>query len=164
MTYADIAVWSRIIGTVITLAILWWVFARYIAPAIVRAQEAKNAELSHAEQRRDAAKAEVDAAISALAEADRDAEAIRRRGQDEARRDREKALADAREAGERVLRNAEGELDRARGAARAALRVELIEKALRAARETANARVDTGANAELIRAFAATLERGGRRG
>lgn len=164
MSYEQIAIWSRILGTLVVLWLIYYSFVRYIVPAIAQAQEAKNAEIALAEHRRDAARTEVDRAISALTEAARDAEAIRKRVADEAHREREKALAEAREAGERALSNAAGELDRARFAARDRLRVELIEKALQKAREDANARIDNAKNAEIVSRFVGTLEGEQRRG
>lgn len=164
MSYEEIAIWSRIIGTVVVLAILWYIFARFIAPAIARAQESKNEEIALAERRRDAAKAEIAAAQAVVAQSEQDAKAIRERVEAEARREREQALAQVREAGERALRNASGELERARLNARAAFRVELIERALRTARAEAEARIDPARNAELVGTFVASLERGEHRG
>lgn len=159
MTYEAIAIWSRIIGTVVVLALLWYVFVRFIAPAIARAQDAKNEEIARAEQRRDAAKAEIAAAEAEVAQAEHDAHAIGERAEAEARREREQALAQLRDAGERAVRNAEGELGRARESARAALRIELVEKALDAARRDAEKRVDPAFNTALIGTFVTHLEK-----
>jgi F-type H+-transporting ATPase subunit b len=164
MSYEAIAVWSRIIGTVVVLWMLYYAFVKYLVPTIRKAQEAKNAEIAHAEERRDASRADVDKAIAALSEASRDAESIRQRVSDEANRDREKAMAEAREAGERAMHNASGELDRARQSARDRLRVELIEKALKQARDDASARIDTAKNAEIVSRFVGSLEGDQRRG
>lgn len=164
MSYEEIAIWSRIIGTVAVLLLLWYVFKRFLAPAIASAQEAKNEEIALAERRRDAAKAEIAAAQGTLARAEEDAKAILARAEADARREREQALAQAREAGERALRNASGELERARRNAHDAFRVDLIEKALHAARSDARARIDSARNAELVAAFVASLEAGERHG
>jgi F-type H+-transporting ATPase subunit b len=164
MTYESIAIWSRVIGTVVVLALLWYIFAKFLAPAIARAQEAKNEEIARAEQRRDAARTEIAAAQAAVAQAEADARAIRARAEADAHREREQALAQAREAGERSVRNAEGELARGRVNAQAALRVELIEKALDAARRDAEARVDPTYNAALVGKFLNSLEAGDARG
>ncbi len=164
MSYEAVALWSRIIGTVVVLAILWWAFRRFMVPAITRAQQAKNEEIARAEQRRDAAKAEIAAAQAELDQAERDAQAIRARVEADIARERDQALAQARDAGERAVRNAQGELERARANALVALRIELIEKALELARRDAEARVDQAANAELVDAFVGGLERGVRRG
>lgn len=164
MSYEAIAIWSRIIGTVAVLWLLYYWFVKYLVPAIGNAQEAKNAEIAQAEERRDAARAGVDKAIGELAEASRDAESIRQRVSDEANRDREKAMAEAREAGERAMYNASGELDRARQSARDRLRVELIEKALKQARDDASERVDNAKNAEIVSRFVGSLEGNQRRG
>jgi F-type H+-transporting ATPase subunit b len=164
MSYESIAIWSRIIGTVVVLAMLWYVFVRFLAPAIARAQEAKNEEIAHAEQRRDAAKAEIAAARAEAAQAEHDAQSIRERAESDARREREQALAQARESGDRSVRNAEGELARGRVNAQSTLRIELIEKALDAARRDAEARVDPAYNAALVDKFLTSLEAGEARG
>jgi F-type H+-transporting ATPase subunit b len=164
MSYEAIAVWSRIIGTVAVLAILWYVFARFLAPAIARAQQAKNEEIAHAEERRSAAQAQIAAVRAEIEQAERDAAAIRARAESDAKREREAATAQAAEAGERLVRNAEGELARARAAARDALRVELIEKALQLARREADGRIDPALNAQLAGNFVGSLEAGGPRG
>jgi F0F1-type ATP synthase membrane subunit b/b' len=164
MSYEAIAIWSRIIGTAVVLWMLYYGFVKYLVPAIGHAQEAKNAEIAQAEERRDVARTDVDKAITELAEAGRDAEAIRQRVSDEANRDREKAITEAREAGERAMHNASGELDRARQSARDRLRVELIEKALKQARDDASARIDTAKNAEIVSRFVGSLEGNQRRG
>lgn len=160
MSYEAIAIWSRIIGTFVVLAILWYVFVRFMAPAIARAQQTKNEEIAAAERRREAAKTQIAAAQAELAQAERDAEAIRARAEADAKREREAAKTQASETGERLVRAAGGELDRARAAARDALRIELIEKALQEARREAGARVDAARNAQLVDAFVASLERG----
>lgn len=164
MSYELIAVWSRIIGTVVVLGFLWYIFARFLAPAIASAQQAKNEEIARAEQRRDAAKAEIAAAAAEATQAERDAESILARAQADAHREREQALAQVRESGERALRSAEGELARARLNAQAALRIELIEKALDAARRDAETRVDPVYNAALVDKFVRSLEAGQTRG
>lgn len=164
MSYETIAIWSRIIGTLVVLGILWYVFARFIAPAIAQAQEAKNAEIGRAEQRCKDAKAEIAAAQAEIAQAETDAGAIRARAQADAKRERDAATAQAQEAGERLLRNADGELERARMTARDALRVQMIEQALELARGEAGQRVDSTRNAELVDKFVGSLESGGGHG
>ena len=58
------------------------------------------------------------------------------------------------------MRNAEGELERARLAARDRLRIELIEKALRKARAQASGRVSDAVNTALVETTVADLTRG----
>ena len=74
--------------------------------------------------------------------------------------EREAVLREARDAGERALRDAQGELGRARAAARQELRDELIDKALAQARATALERVDAAADRKLVGSFVQSLERG----
>ncbi|HXP94381.1 MAG TPA: hypothetical protein VN905_13000 [Candidatus Binatia bacterium] len=159
MSYEEIAIYSRIIGTLVVFGMLWYLFARFAAPVITRAQELKNEEIARAERRRTAERTRLDTMIAELTEATRAADAIRRTAEDVARRERERAVAQTREAGERALRNADGELDRARATARDALRIELIEKALQRASREASAHVDAKRNAALIDEFLGKLER-----
>jgi F0F1-type ATP synthase membrane subunit b/b' len=58
------------------------------------------------------------------------------------------------------VRNAEGELARARMAAREQLREALATKALEIARTSANMRIDTTTNAHLVQEFIEQVSRG----
>ncbi len=159
MSYEQIAIYSRIVGTLVVFGILWYLFRRFLAPVIARAQELKNEEIARAERRRTAERTRLDTMIAELTEASRAADAIRRTAEDAARREREQGVAQSREAGERALRNADGELERARMAARDTLRIELIEKALQRASREAAAQVDAKRNTALIDEFLGKLER-----
>jgi F0F1-type ATP synthase membrane subunit b/b' len=161
MNYEQIATWSQVISAVVFMAVLVWLWFRFLQPAVLAAQKANNRQIAEAERHRDEARAALDALQAEIEGARRDAEAIRRRAGDQALHEREAALAQAIEAGERALRGAAGELDRARSAARGRLRVELLERALRLARSGAEKRVDARLNRQLVDRFAATLERRG---
>jgi F0F1-type ATP synthase membrane subunit b/b' len=67
-------------------------------------------------------------------------------------------LAEATEAGERALRDAGGELERARAAARLRLRDELLERALQIARHDAVERVGPALDSRLVERFVGSLE------
>ena len=127
---------------------------------MLTAQASTNKQLAENERHRDEAKASLDVLRSEIEGADRDAAAIRARSVEFASRERDAALAEARAAGERALRNAAGELDRARAAARENLRTELLEKALNLAKTDATARVDAGLNAKLVTDFVTSIAKG----
>ncbi|HEY0798782.1 MAG TPA: ATP synthase F0 subunit B [Candidatus Baltobacteraceae bacterium] len=158
--YAQVAVWSDVLGSFAFLAVLVYLFNRFVSPAVVASQARKNAELSDAEQRRDAAKADVAAAQAELDAAKRDVQAITQRAQLDAHRERERILAEAKGDGERLVSNAEGELDRRRAGARVALRAELVEKALIQARASAAARIGANKDHELVEGVMAAIGEG----
>ncbi len=158
--YDALALWSQVIGSIAFIIVIVWLFVRFVAPAVVASQERKNAELAEAERRRDAAGEAVEVARRELQTASGDADAILQRAGADAVREREHILREARAEGERVVRNAEGELGRSRGAARDRLRSELIAQALRIAREAA-AGVDPAANARIVGGIINQIERGG---
>jgi F0F1-type ATP synthase membrane subunit b/b' len=160
--FEQIALWSQVAGAVAFLVVLILMFRKYLIPAVEANQAARNAQLAEAEARRlrmqnEAAKARAD-----IEAADRDAAEIRGRVERVANRDRTHALDEANAEGERLVRNAEGELERARLAARDRLRVELIEKALVKARAQAYARVSDTVNQALVEKTVADLTRGNR--
>ena len=147
--YEQLARWSQVAGSAVFIAVLVYVFVRFIQPAIIAAQEHKNAELEDAVGRRDAAAEDVKVAERELETVSQYCEAIRERGERDARRERERIAAEAAGEGERIVRNAEGELERARAGAREMLRHELVAKAVEIARANA-ARLDAEANRRLV--------------
>ncbi len=158
----QLALWSQIIGALAFLAAMIWIFQKYLLPAVGAAERAKNAAIREAEDRRDRAKGDVIAARAELDQAERDAVAIRARVVGEAQRERERIIAETLDGGERLVRNAEGELDRARLAGRARLRDDLVRRALEIAREQAPGKLDPALNARLVGDVVARLERGRR--
>lgn len=162
MNYEDIAKWSQIISAVAFYAVVVWLWFKFLAPALKAAQADRNRQIAEAERHRDEAQKALEALRHEIFGAKRDAELIRARAEEQARSEASKIVEEAREAGERALRNAQGELDRARAAARAELRAQLVDKALAMARAQAERRVDGAINAQLVDRFAGTLERGGR--
>jgi F0F1-type ATP synthase membrane subunit b/b' len=155
-----LARWSQILGSLAFIAVVIWLWIRFLAPAVVASRDRKNAELADAERRRDETKEEIDVARRELASATSEAQAIRSRGERDAQALSERVLAEAKAEGERQVRNAGGELERSRSAAREALRAELIAKALEIARASA-ANIDENTNRRLIGDVVETLERGG---
>jgi F0F1-type ATP synthase membrane subunit b/b' len=159
-TYEAIAAWSQIIGSILFMAALVWIWIKFIAPAVLASQARKNAELADAEARRDAALKDVEAAKADVASAATDAAAIAARAEGDATRLRERLVAEGRAEGERLIRNAGGELDRGRIAANDELRAELLDTALRIARGDA-ASLDAGTDKKLIAEVLDTADRGG---
>jgi F0F1-type ATP synthase membrane subunit b/b' len=155
--YEQIALWSQVLGALAFVVVLVYLFRRFVAPAVVASQARKNAELGEAEQRRDAAKADVEIAKGELETAQHDVRAIAERARFDGQRERERLLAEAQRDGARLVRNAEGELARGREAARVALRDELLEKALGFARESAPQRIDERKDHELVSAVMASI-------
>lgn len=157
--YVQIAIWSQVVSAVVFIAALAFMWAKWLQPMVLAAQAQSNRQIAEAERHRDEAKAALEALRGEIDGARGDAELIRARANDQAERERQTVLAEAVEAGERVLHNAHAELERARAAARGRLRVEIIESALAVARSEAERRIDPPANARLVDRFLSTLGR-----
>lgn len=148
--FEEIARWSEIIGGIAFFVAAFFLFRRFMLPAVLSAEVAHNADLVGAERRREQLRAEVGAARARLEDATLEALSIRERGRDDAQRERERIISEAAAEGTRILVNAKAELERARIVARDQLRVELIERALARARALANERLDDSLNGRLI--------------
>jgi F0F1-type ATP synthase membrane subunit b/b' len=159
--YEKLAVGSQIVAAILFIIVLVYLWQRFLAPAVVASQARKNAELLEAEASRDAAKAEIGVAQNEAAAADADVRAITERGRAEAERTRERILNDGRAESERTLRNADGELERGRAAARERLRDDLLQKAIAIARRAA-ADVDDTTNRRLVSEAVDRVDPGGR--
>jgi F0F1-type ATP synthase membrane subunit b/b' len=157
--YESLAVWSQVVASVLFLVALVAAWIKWIAPAVLAGQARKNAELLESERRRDEAKAGAERAQAEIAAADADALAIRERAEADARRLHDKIVADGLAEGARLMHNAEGELERARVAARDRLRTDLLEKAMEIARRSASA-LDSATNERLVGDAVRTAERG----
>ncbi len=157
--YDAVALYSQIGWAIVFMVVLVWASAKYIGPAVLAAQDATNRRIAEAERHRDEAKGALDVLHSEIEGAGRDAASIRSRSSDFAAHERDAMLAEARQAGERALRSADGELDRALAAARDALRTELLEKALNMAKSDARARIDAGFGERLVTDFVASIEK-----
>lgn len=159
MNYEAVAEWSQIASAILFVLALLLLWVKYIQPAVLKAQEAQNEQIAQAERHRDEAKARLDSLQGEIASAQSDAIAIRERAAAQAQSERDALIRETRSGGERVVRNAQGELARGRAAQRDRLRTELIDKALDRARMQASARVDDALNTQLIRSFVTDLER-----
>ena len=155
-----LAQWSQIAGAAIFVVVTIVVWRRWIAPAVQSYQDAKNADLAAAEARRDRMQSEADEARVDAEQAEAEARMIGERAKSDADAERKRILAEAQEESERLVRNANGEIARARMAARERLRIEFIEKALIRARSQAVDTLDDAANESLIEETVDTLVRG----
>lgn len=160
--FETVALWSQVAGAIAFLLVLVLLFRKYVIPAVKANEEARNAEIVDAERRLARMREECAGASAEIENAERDAAEIRGRVTSIVAHDRDHALAEATAEGDRLVRNAEGELARARLVARDRLRIEFIEKALARARAEAPARVDDGLNAELVRRTVDDVVRGHR--
>jgi F0F1-type ATP synthase membrane subunit b/b' len=158
MNYTLIAFWSQIAAFVAFVIGIVWVWKRFMEPAVITAKDASNRSIAEAERHREEAVAALDVLREEISGAEQDGQAIRQRAADQARREHGAAIAEAKEAGERQIRNAEGELDRARLASRDRLREEILDRALATARAQAAGRVDAAVNAMLVDRFIDGLE------
>jgi F0F1-type ATP synthase membrane subunit b/b' len=158
--FEQIALWSQVAGAIAFLIVLVLLFRKFLIPAVEANQAARNAQLAEAETRRTRMQTEAAKARADIEAADRDAAEIRGRVARVIERDHAHALDEAHAEGERLVRNAEGELERARLAARDRLRIELVEKALLKARAQAYARVSDTVNQALVETTVADLTRG----
>lgn len=156
--YVKIAIWSQVISSLVFLAVLVYVWSRWIYPVVMAAQERSNRQIAEAERHRDEAKAALDALHEQVETARHDAHLIEERAGARAEHEREALLQETTEAGERALADAGRELERARAASQQRLRDELVEKALRLAREDAARRIDAAAQERLVDRFAGSLE------
>jgi F0F1-type ATP synthase membrane subunit b/b' len=157
--YEGVAIWSQVVASLLFLAVLVYLWVRFIAPAVVASQLRKNAELFDAEKRRDEARDRASVAATEIANAEADAKAILARAQGDASRLHDRIVSEARAEGERLARNAGGELERSRAVARGELRAELLERALGIARERA-ATIDPATDRRLVDEALETAEAG----
>ena len=148
--YEHLAVWSQVLGSVAFIVVLVYLFKRFLVPAVGASQERKNAELVEAEHRRDAAKEDVAVARRELDAVEEEVKTLRVRAAVDARRERERILADATAEGKQLVSSAEGELDRGRAAACEAFRVALLDKALEIARRSAVEGIDAEKDRALV--------------
>ncbi len=158
-TYLTIAIWSQVISAAVFIAALVYMWRRFIQPVVLAAQQRSNQQIAEAERHRDDAKAALTALQEQIEGAKRDAELIRARAERQAAYERNGIIAEATDSGERLVRNARGELDRARAAARERLRGELLARALESANAGAARLIDTSVNERLVHGFLSSLER-----
>ena len=163
MDYQQLSIYSVVASAILFAAVIIWGFNKYLTPAVLSAQKARNEEIAEAEKRRDEAvrlatklREEHVKLTAALAE-------TRVRAEAEAKHERERILAEARHEGERLVHHADGELDRARVAAQAELQTRLMHLALEKARARAYQEVNTDVDSGITKRFLDQLEQKDRR-
>ncbi|HVS46788.1 MAG TPA: hypothetical protein VMS32_08985 [Verrucomicrobiae bacterium] len=157
--YEKVSVASQFFSAIAFAAVMVWLWIKNIAPAIQSAQENENKQIALTELHLEESKQAVGLLQREIDGAARDADAIRKRATELAAFERDAALTEAKESGERTVRNASGELDRARASGRDRLRTELVDRALEIARSRATLRVDAPTDAKLIQSFVASVEK-----
>jgi F-type H+-transporting ATPase subunit b len=158
--YVEIAVWSQVISSIVFMAVLVYMWFRFLLPVFLAAQARSNAQIAEAERHRDEVKAALQALHEEIESARRDAALIEQRAGEHAEHERLALLREAQEAGERALTDAGKELQRALAAARVRLREEILGRALALAREDAQRRAGPALDAALVARFVTTLEHG----
>ena len=156
--YIKLALWSQIVSSVVFIAVLVFMWVRWIVPVVLAAQERSNRQIADAERHRDEVKGALEALHAEIETARHDAQLIVERAASRAEHERELLVKEAGEAGERTLADANRELERARAAARQRLRDEILAQALDLAHDEAKARVGPELDARFIERFAGSLE------
>lgn len=156
--YLKIALYSQVISAIVFIAVLVWMWVRWILPVVMSAQDRSNKQIAEAVRHRDEAHDALAALHGEIESARRDAGLIVERAEVHGQHERESALAEATAAGERQMREAAGELERAREAARHRLRDELVAGALRIARAEAPQRLGPAGERRLVDAVVGSLE------
>jgi F0F1-type ATP synthase membrane subunit b/b' len=156
--YIKIAIWSQVVSSVIFLGVLAYMWLRWILPVVMAAQERSNRQIAEAERHRDEVKGALESLHEQVETARHDAGLIEQRAGARAEHERAALLQEATEAGERALADAGRELERARIAAGQRLRDELVERALRVAREEAARRINPAVESRFIEGFTGSLE------
>jgi F0F1-type ATP synthase membrane subunit b/b' len=156
--YLEISIWSQVVSSILFIGALVFIWNKWILPVVMAAQARSNAQIAESERHRDEAKGALGVLREEIDSARRDAELIEQRAELHGQRERETILKDATETGERALRDAGGELERARAAAGLRLRDELLEHALKIARHDAAQRVGPALDSRLVERFVGSLE------
>ena len=156
--YLQIAVWSQVVSSIVFIAVLVWMWFRFLLPVFMAAQERSNRQIAEAERHRDEVKAALDTLSREIETARHDATLIAQRATSHADHERESTLREATDAGERAVAEAGRELERALAAGRVRLRGELVDAALRLAREQAAERLTPAVEARFVDRFAESLE------
>jgi F0F1-type ATP synthase membrane subunit b/b' len=160
MNYDAVAFWSQIAGFILFVVALVWAWSKWLMPAVAAAQETGNERIALAERHRDEMRAALESLRHEIDGARRDGEAMVARVKERARHEHGAIVAEAKDAGERSVRNAEGELARARAVARERLREQFAAKALQVAQQRAAERVDAATNARLVQEFLGSIDEG----
>ncbi len=156
--YLEIAIWSQAISSVVFIAVLIFMWFKWLLPVFLAAQDRSNRQIAEAERHRDEMRDALEALRGEIESAGHDAQLIVQRAGDRGEHERKAILGEATDAGERALLNAGKELERARSAARHRMRDELVGRALEVAREDAARRVGGDLDARLVEGVVGSLE------
>jgi len=156
--YIKAALYSQLLSAVVFIGVLVYIWSKYILPVVMAAQARSNEQIAEAERHRDEAHAAITTLRNEIESARRDANLIAERAETHAAHERDATLAEATAAGERQVRDAGGELERARDVARQHLREALVAGALRIARSEAPERLGASGERKLIDAGVGALE------
>jgi len=156
--YLQIALWSQVVSSIVFIAVLIFIWFRWIMPVVMASQERSNRQIADAERHRDEVKGALEALRGEIETARHDGQLIEQRASGRAKHERDLLLNEAEEAGKRALADAERELDRALTAARHRLRDEMLERALALARNDAMQRVGPDLDARFVERFTGSLE------
>ena len=156
--YLKIALYSQVVSAIVFIAVLVYIWNRWILPVVMAAQERSNKQIAEAERHRDEARDALTTLRDEIESAQRDAGLIGERAEVHGQHEREAALAEATTAGERQMRDAAMELDRARAAGRQHLRDAMIAGALQIARTEAPERLGAAGERRLVDAAVGSLE------
>lgn len=160
--YVRIATWSQVLSSIAFFGVVLLMWYRWIVPVLMQARDRSNSKIAEAERHRDEVKGALVALKDEIDNAHHDAGLIVQRAEQHAAREHDALIAEAKESGERAMRDAEGELDRARAAARVRLRDEIVARALDIARGDAASRAGASVDARLVGEVTSSLEQGTR--
>ena len=73
MNYEAVALWSQVLSAILFIAVLVWMWVKFMQPAVLLAQQNANAAIAEAERHRDEAKAELASLRGEVENAQRDA-------------------------------------------------------------------------------------------
>ena len=156
--YLQIAVWSQVFSSIVFVAVLVFMWFKWMLPVFMAAQASSNRAIAEAERHRDEVKAALETLRAEIETAREDAGLIVRRASDRAQHERQALRDEAVAAGERALDNAGRELERARSAARRRMRDEVVEAAIALARGDAARRAGPALDSRLIARVAGSID------
>jgi F0F1-type ATP synthase membrane subunit b/b' len=152
---------AKSIDFIIFLALIIWLFNRYVKPALVAHQEAQNRIVADAIAYRDRGNTDVDTARAAIEQAKLDAATMVQVGEAQAARLIEAEVAAAKEHALRIVTHSSGELERERYRVRRELLEETVETAHTKAQELAKSEIDAYKQRTLVEQLIDHLERSG---
>jgi F-type H+-transporting ATPase subunit b len=143
------------IWTLVTFAIVLWVLSRYVLGPVSAQIEKRRSEIAQsieeAENSRDEALSLLEEYKARLAEARKEADVLREQGRKEGEREGRELVSQAQQQRERVLADADAQLDAQTRAAANTLRDEVVDLAMLAAEKVSQKSLDDEDHRRLIR-------------